>query len=238
MASEFRVVALLAAYNEADVIEQVIAHLVAQRIEVYFIDDGSTDDTAAIAERHLGRGVVGIDRTPHRDGPGSYSWTEILRRKETLAARLDADWFIHHDADELRDSPSAALDLHDAIRHVDRLGYNAISFALLNFPPTNDAFRPGDPLEERFRFYEHAKPFDGIQVKSWKKTASPVDLVSTGGHEARFPGRCVCPMPFVTRHYPVRSQAHGQRKVFSERKPRFAEGERARGWHVQYDRIS
>ena len=37
------------------------------------------------------------------------------------------------------------------------------------------------------------------------------------------------------RHFPVRSQAHGQRKVFEERKPRFSDDERGRGWHVQYD---
>src|SRR5207237_7360338 len=30
-------------------------------------------------------------------------------------------------------------------------------------------------------------------------------------------------------------QAHGERKVFLERRPRFSPHERARNWHVQYD---
>ena len=64
-----------------------------------------------------------------------------------------------------------------------------------------------------------------------------LDLSSTGGHEAQFPMRRVFPVRFILRHYPVRSQAHGLRKVFEERKPRFSEGERRRGWHVQYDAI-
>ena len=45
------------------------------------------------------------------------------------------------------------------------------------------------------------------------------------------------PYKFLTRHYPVRSQAHGEKKVFLGRKARFSPEERARGWHSQYDRI-
>jgi hypothetical protein len=47
----------------------------------------------------------------------------------------------------------------------------------------------------------------------------------------------VFPLRFILRHYPVRSQAHGTRKVFEERKPRFLDEERHRGWHVQYDAL-
>jgi hypothetical protein len=47
----------------------------------------------------------------------------------------------------------------------------------------------------------------------------------------------VCPIPFILRHYPVRSQEHGARKVLRERKDRFSESERALGWHVQYEKV-
>ena len=40
---------------------------------------------------------------------------------------------------------------------------------------------------------------------------------------ARFPGRKVFPIQFLLRHYPIRSQRHGETKVFTERKPRFLE---------------
>jgi DNA repair exonuclease SbcCD ATPase subunit len=46
----------------------------------------------------------------------------------------------------------------------------------------------------------------------------------------------VFPLRFLLRHYPIRSQAHGERKVFRERKTRFA-AERAQQWHIQYDRL-
>ena len=42
MASGFSVVALLAAYNEADLVGDVVRDLIAQGVDVYFLDDGST----------------------------------------------------------------------------------------------------------------------------------------------------------------------------------------------------
>src|SRR6185503_9100294 len=87
-----------------------------------------------------------------------------------------------------------------------------------------------------FTHWSPARALDKLQVKAWRKTAE-VDLVSTGGHEARFPGRRVFPLRFLLRHYPIRGQAHGERKVFTERRPRFSAEERARGWHVQYDGV-
>jgi chromosome segregation ATPase len=59
----------------------------------------------------------------------------------------------------------------------------------------------------------------------------------SGGHEVGIPNRRVFPIPFLLRHYPIRGQAHGRRKVFSDRRGRFVDRERARQWHIQYDAI-
>ncbi|MCI5151334.1 MAG: methyltransferase domain-containing protein, partial [Candidatus Electrothrix sp. MAN1_4] len=56
---DFRVIALIAAYNEVDVISSVIGHLVDNGIEVYLIDNRSTDDTVKEASTWLGRGLIG-----------------------------------------------------------------------------------------------------------------------------------------------------------------------------------
>jgi glycosyltransferase involved in cell wall biosynthesis len=236
------IVALLAAYNEADVIEQVISDLIAQGLSVYLIDHGSTDGTADLARPWLGRGLLAIERFPEESGfpaelARAFAWEALLERKEQLAHMLDGDWFLHSDADELRESPFPELTLGQAIAEVDRLGYNAIDFAVLNFAPTDDDFARGGDLRAHFRYYEPALVFDRLQIKCWKKGEAPVDLRASGGHEARFAGRRVFPIRFLDRHYPVRTQAQGERKVFAERKPRFVAAERARGWHVQYDAI-
>ncbi len=238
MSSDVSIVAILAAYNEADIIDQVVRDLIAQGIDVYFLDDGSTDSTAAIVERYVGRGVLAIERLPAPDGAGdaTFAWERIILRKAELATRLDASWFIHHDADEFRESPWPQLTLSEAIRRVDALGYNAIDFASLDFWPVRDALGPDEDVRDALRFYSEAAPYDRIQIRAWKKTRD-LDLIASGGHDATFPGRRVFPLRFLLRHYPIRGQAHGERKVFRERRNRFPERERARGWHVQYNEL-
>ena len=241
MADSFRVVALIAAFNEGDIISPVIGHLVENGIDVYLIDNHSTDDTREQASQWLNRGLFHIETFPQSlacsDPPGCYDWTAILHRKELLARELSADWFIHHDADEIREGPWPGLNLKEAIRWVDTLGFNCINFRVLNFPPIDDGFNRGDDPRSYFIGFEDVRDFDQVQLKCWKGGKSPVCLVSSGGHEARFEGRRVCPIPFLLRHYPIRGQTHGARKVFRERKGRFIESERSQGWHIQYDQI-
>ncbi|HET9768511.1 MAG TPA: glycosyltransferase [Thermoanaerobaculia bacterium] len=229
----FRVIALIATYNEEDIVAQVVADLIRQGVEVYLIDDGSTDGTVAQVEPFQGRGVVGIERLPHQD---TSRWADLLRRKEDVARELDADWFLHQDADELRESPWEGLDLRAAIARVDRLGYNAIDFHVLDFWPTDDDWCAGADPRVAFTHWSPSRACDRLQVKAWKRTPA-VELVESGGHEASFPGRQVFPVRFLARHYPIRSQAHGERKVFDERLPRLATEAEERGWHVQYQEL-
>ena len=63
-----------------------------------------------------------------------------------------------------------------------------------------------------------------------------VSLARSGGHQAEFAGRRVCPEAADLKHYPIRSSEQGARKVLTERVPRFDPVERAMSWHVQYDR--
>ncbi len=240
MPPDFSVAAIVAAYNEADIVEQVVADLIEQGVQVYVLDDGSTDGTAVAVERFLGRGVLQIETLAAPRAAASsppFDWERILVRKAQLAQTLDADWILHHDADEFRESPWRGVPLVDAIRRVDALGFNAIDFASLDFWPVHDRFQPGDDVRAAFTAYAERAPYDRVQVRCWKKTQAPVDLASSAGHDVQFPGRRVFPIRFISRHYPIRGQAHGERKVFRERRGRFRESERARGWHVQYDGI-
>jgi hypothetical protein len=242
MADPLRVVAIISAFNEADVISPVIGHLVENGVDVYLIDNHSTDGTAEAAKPWLRKGLLAIEQFPAErpagDGPPAFDWEGILRRKEALAKELSADWFIHHDADEFREAPWPGINLRDAIAWVDRLGYNCIDFRVLNFPPLENGFQPGSDPGEHFTHWEDPVVYDTLQRKCWKAQAWGVSLAASGGHEAQFPDRRIFPIRFLMRHYPIRTQEHGRKKVFDERKKRFVEKERAKGWHVQYDSIS
>ena len=239
----FRVIAIISAHNEGDVIYHVIGDLIDQGVDVYLLNHCSTDTTVSEASKWLGKGLLHIENFPEDAGfpnenASEYIWRHILVRKEQLAAQLDGNWFIHADADEFRESPWIGMTLADAIRRVDTLGYNAIDFELLNFRPTDNDFVPGSDVRQSILYYDGYEKYDAMQVKAWKKLKIPVNIVGTAGHDINFAGRRLFPVKFLLRHYPVRSQEHGLKKVFEERKKRFNKQERADRWHLQYDNIA
>lgn len=109
---EFRVIAIISTYNEEDVIVPVIQHLIRQEVGVYVIDNWSTDNTYELV-KGIGTGLVGHEIWPAGGPPETYDWGDILRRKEELSRELEADWFIHNDADEIRESPWQWITLKD-----------------------------------------------------------------------------------------------------------------------------
>lgn len=257
--ANFRVVALMGAYNEADIVGEAIADLIRQGVEVYCIDNWSEDATHEIARGFLGRGVIGIERFP-ADGPAPiFDWAAMLRRKAELAWELGADWAIHVDADELRESPWEGVNLRDALHRVDREGYTCVDHTTLVFRPTQGEERRGRsvreaflrffrsshggdfprlPLREAFPYFEFGSSFGSfLRRGAWKCLPHPVDLASSGGHEARFEGVRVYPYKFLLLHYPLRFQRQAERKVFVERAQRWGPIERAMGWHHQYDAL-
>jgi len=194
------------------------------------------------ASKWLGKGLLHVETFPDdsryaEENKTRYIWRDILTRKAELAAQLDADWVIHADADEFRESPWPGLTLREAFYIVDRLGYNAIDFELLNFRPVDNSFVPGKDVRQFLHHYEGCENYNTRQVKAWKNLGVPVDLVTSGGHDISFEGRKVFPIRFIHRHYPIRSQHHGLLKVFHQRKNRFCAEEKAMAWHIQYDHV-
>lgn len=231
------VLAIVAAHNEADVIRPCVEALIADGVDVYLLDHASDDGTADAVADLVGRGLVRIEPfvTADEGGPGPFDLRRILTRKLQVAAELGYDWVINHDADEFRESPWLGVGLREGIARVAALGYDAIDFEVLEFRPTDDRFQAGDDPRTALPFYRAGFPCNRAQVRCWRHQAEPVDLLSTGGHDTRFPGRRVFPIRFLLRHYPFRTQAQAERKLFRERRPRYAEDERDLGWHVHYD---
>jgi hypothetical protein len=230
-----RIVAIIAARNEGDVIYHVIRDLIENGIDVYLIDDGSTDNTVEEAERWRGRGLIQVEKIAPT-ASSKYVWRDLLARKEVIARTINPDWCLHADADEFRESPWTGMSLVQAIEVVDEAGYNAIDFELLNFRPVSNAFVPGADVRESLLHYESGLECDRAQIKAWKHSRNvPVDLVSSGGHEAVFAGRLVFPIRFLLRHYPLRSVDQMRKKLGEDRLNRLDTLERSAGWHVQYD---
>jgi SAM-dependent methyltransferase len=231
----FCVVAFVPTYNEADVIEETIAALADDGIEVYVIDNWSTDETYAIVERRFGNGVLGAERFPPAGPDTVYDWPAIIERTEELALELDADWYLHVDADERRRPPWPGMTLRNAFYVVDRRGFNCIDHTVLDFVPVDEGFRQGDDVERYFRHFRFGtRPGHFVQIKAWKNLGFRVDRARYYAHDTMFPGKRLFPYKFLNKHYPFRSRAHGRRKVFDERLPRYPPEAVARGVHSHY----
>ena len=221
----FRIVALLATYNEERFVEGCIEHLTRQGIGVYLIDNDSTDGTVRRAERYLGHGVIGIETLPRR---GEFSLVSILERKEQLARELDAEWFMHHDADEIRVAPRAGETLAAALAAVDAAGYNAVNFLEFTFVPTVEAPDHDHPrFSETMRHYYPFLPSFPHRLNSWKRQPDGVELARSGGHQVGFPGLRMWPDSFSMRHYLFLSKEHAVAKYAGRVRTPL---ETSRGW--------
>jgi hypothetical protein len=131
--------------------------------------------------------------------------------------------------------------LKDALYHVDRSGFNAVDHHIIQFRPIDNGYPEGSDLEQYFHFFNSEFDFRYFQslghhgqLKAWRD-AGPRVVLAGGGHEALFAGRRIYPYNFLIKHYPIRSQHHGEKKAFVDRRPRWNKEELLAGWHGQYD---
>ena len=210
-----RVVALLAVRNEVLYMGRCLEHLFLQGIETCVIDNESSDSTLEIARKFIGHGVFRIVTKPYE---GYFDHFGILQLKETLCREIDADWFIHVDADDIFEAPAPFKTLYEGIMKADQEGYNAINFDEFVFLPTaDDESFEGRDFVESMRYYYFFEPSPLWHINAWKNTGRAVDIISYGGHRANFKGRKIYPENFILRHYIVLSRAHAIAKYGSER---------------------
>jgi hypothetical protein len=232
--NDFRVLAILTTFNESDILESTIEALHRDGVEVHIVDNWSTDETFDIASRYSELGLVKLERFPAAP-VATFNHADLLRRVETIASESSATWVLHHDTDERRRSPWPDLTMRRALWVVQQSGFNAVDHTVLTFRPVDNGWRPGsDPELGIVHFEVEARPDLLLQVRAWHSPGR-VDLARSGGHEANFDGRRVFPYKFLLKHYPLRSQGQAERKVFRERRSRWNEEERAKGWHHHYD---
>lgn len=221
-----RVVAILAVYNEQRFIRACIENLLRQGVEVYLIDNSSSDGTIEIAETYLNRGLIGIENFPRE---GVYAWRSLLARKEQVAASIHADWYLHVDADEIRLPPRSDITLAHALEQADHQGYNAVNFMEYTFVPTQESPDHDHPdFQETMRWYYPFLPEFPHRLNAWKRQKTPVELAWSGGHRVRFPGLRMYPVSFPMRHYLFLSIEHAIRK-FVRRE--YDPVEVKAGWH-------
>ncbi|MBR0163315.1 MAG: glycosyltransferase family 2 protein [Lachnospiraceae bacterium] len=232
---DFRVLAIIHIYNEEDVIENTIRHLREHDVDVYCIDNWSTDKSyekvLKLAENEADH--VFVERFPKEGGTEYYDWYHQLERTEEISKELNYQWYIHYDADEIRIPPWKQVKLRDAIYYIDSLGYNIIENSVIDFKLTTESDDSIFMRDNTFFVFRNMGR-RSRQLKTWKNVGE-IDLKSSGGHVARIPYPRVFPLKILNRHYPFRFLNQAMDKVFKYRNPRYEKEHRERGWHGHYN---
>ncbi|HMO05624.1 MAG TPA: glycosyltransferase family 2 protein [Kiritimatiellia bacterium] len=228
-----RVVAILCVRDEAMMLRHSLAHLHREGIDFHIMNDNSNDESIAIAESFAGRGLVGISSLPPSP---FFDLGRCLAYKEEVSRTLDADWFMHADADEFRTSNRPGERLIDAITRIDREGFNTVNFQEFTFIPTlDDPDHHPDRFLDTMRGYYPFLPAPLHRLNTWKNRGEPVDLSSDAGHRIRMPGLHIYPESLPLRHYLYISRKHFASK-YAGRRHRTDELDKAwHGWRESAD---
>jgi hypothetical protein len=236
---DFRPLAIIATYNDQDLILQIVSDLLDDGIDVHILDNWSTDETFEyLTGLSTSRAGLTLERFPAA-GPTQYcEWHALLERKEEVAAQFPNRWVLHQDSDELRRSPWPGVSLRAGLYIAERMGFNAIDFSVCNFRSIDETFAAGMHPESALPFFEFGNhPAHFRQVRAWRQGEKRVVLGASGGHEAEFTGKRTFPYKFLLKHYPLRSSAQGRRKV-ADRRRRYSPQELAMGWHDHYNGLA
>lgn len=154
---EFRVLAVVTAYNERDILLHTARRLLNDGLEVVVIDDSSSDGTGDALRAEFGHAVDVV--RPSKPNKGTYDWGLLLEQVESIGRASGADWVVHHDADEVREGPWPGLTLRDSLWNMQRRGFNAVDHTVIDFRPVQGEaeLADGDDPEQALRWWEFGR---------------------------------------------------------------------------------
>ncbi len=188
-----KIVATILAKNEADIIGQMIEHHLSQGVtHIIFTDNNSTDNTRQIVEKYPE--VVEIIDEPDND----HHQSKWVTRMAKLACKLNPDWIIHLDADEL----------WCGLCHLRSMEMDIVSCQRMYLHP---------PVDSEFSLWNMRRylNFDHLPIGQEAKIAHRPDPdieITHGNH-----GVVGKPYQMTTKisrhHYPIRSLQQWERKA-------------------------
>jgi glycosyltransferase involved in cell wall biosynthesis len=200
-----KVIGMMPAYNEEDIIEETIQHNLSQGLELIVLDNGSTDNTFNICKRFVDRIKLIQMKT------SKFNINSLRRALYDMAIMSSPDWVIFIDADEFLQSKDKGRTLRDEIEEADSKGYNLIQFDRFDFFMTDDD-NTLPSARQRLRYYSYHGDF---LYRAWK--FSPGITVEEG-HYPVFPEYIyynISPKKLLLLHYPYRTVEQAQKRLMS-----------------------
>jgi len=203
-----KMLGVLLCYNDGDILEDAIRHLLENNHHVVAWNHGSTDETADILARmrqellevtYIGRDVDFYDLYP-------------LMSKHLMTNYMSRyDWISWPDQDEILEGPTRAVPYW---RHVEEVADSP--HAWIEFNDMVYWYTEADDPDvasacQRVRHYSMAK-HGPPKIRSWRASATNIRWFNHNRAEgSRFPKL------FNLRHYPMRSEAQMTRRITVDR---------------------
>lgn len=208
MLFRFKMLGVLLCYNDADILENALAHLLEHNHDVIVWDHGSDDETSKVLDQyapHL------LERTFVPRSVDFYGLYQSMSRHIMDKYVRKYDWVSWPDQDELLEGPDRTKPYDKWVRDIYKQGYDSVQFNNYNFWFTAaDDTSILSPVE-RVRHYA-LFPDCAPRVRAWKASQTNIRLFNhnpVGAHPA--------PMLFNLRHYPMRSLVQMQRRLQKDR---------------------
>lgn len=224
------VAAVLCVRDGGAYLENCLGHLVDNGVSYAVIDNGIDErGLEALKEPRLRRNLIDVVDLPYR---GAFELEAQMAKKQVLFDSLQADWFIHLDADEIMHSYREGETLQQAIGRIDGAGATVINFDEFVFLPIDQAYEPGRAGMQTMLSYYFFQPKPRRLMRAHKRTAGlsvrDAQGRTSAGHRLFGDKAVIASETFALRHYMFQDQEDAYGKYTGRA---YSDLELARGWH-------
>lgn len=206
--SEIRLLGVLLCYNDADILPDVLEHLIENNHKLVVWDHSSDDETEAVLDKY-GKHLVERRRIPR--SVDFYDIYPAMSRNIMRNYRSSFDWVSWPDQDEILEGPDRKKSYYEHIVEVFNSGYDWIEFNNFNYWFTEEDDTSVVSPTQRLRRY-CLFPDCAPRIRSWRAKITNIRVFNHNALDGKkYPAR------FNLRHYPMRSQDQAKRRLYKDR---------------------
>lgn len=206
--SNIRFLGVLLCYNDADILEDILLHLLNNNHDLIIWDHGSDDGTAAVLDQYAPW------LAERQFIPRSFDFYQLYQKmSQHLIDNYihQYDWISWPDQDELLEGPDRSKTYAAWVTAIFEQGFDYIQFNNFNFWLTvADDPEIVSPIE-RIRHYS-LFPDCAPRIRAWRAAATNIRLFNHNPLEG-----AKLPFHFNLRHYPMRTEEQMIRRIHKDR---------------------
>jgi|KBSMisStandDraft_5_1062788.scaffolds.fasta_scaffold169003_2 glycosyltransferase involved in cell wall biosynthesis len=206
--SKIKLLGVLLCYNDADILEDAIQHLLATNHDLIVWDHGSDDGTADVLDKYHPY------LAERRLIPRTYDFYNLYQAMSEYLIQeyiRQYDWISWPDQDELLEGKDRSRPYDQWVEQVCEEGFDYIQFSNFNFwLTTNDDNSIASPVQ-RIRHYS-LFPDCAPRIRSWRASKTNIRVFNHNPLDGK-----KVPDLFNLRHYPMRSLEQMRRRLDKDR---------------------